>query len=105
MISRLPGYDEVVLAAPDGERLCNSLACARAGRVAVVVVTYGVLNDPDAGYHDRGALWRDCWAQSYWVCGTCWEQTYQVIVKYRPGLVVINTTGRPVAAESSGGRE
>jgi hypothetical protein len=53
-----PGYDEVVLTAPDGSRLCNSRGCAQAGRLAEMIVTYGVLNDPAAGYHHRRALWR-----------------------------------------------
>jgi len=49
-----PGHDQIVLTTPDGAVLCNSLACARAGRAAELIVTYGVLNDPGASYHDRG---------------------------------------------------
>ena len=40
-----PGHDEVVLTAPGGSSLCNSRACAQAGRLAEVIVTYGVLNE------------------------------------------------------------
>jgi hypothetical protein len=97
-----PGHDEVILATPDSPRPCNSLGCAQAGRLAEVIVTYGVLNDPGAGYHDRGALWRECWGQSCPLCGTCWEQNRQVAAKYRPGLVVIDN--RPAAVPPTGGR-
>jgi hypothetical protein len=97
-----PGYDQVAVAAPGGGRLCSSLACARAGRAAVVIAGYGALSDPDAGSCDRAALWRECRGQSYPLCGACREQDRQVMVRYRPGLVGINATGRPVAAQSSG---
>jgi hypothetical protein len=53
-----PGCDEVVLTAPDGGRLCHSRVCADAGRLSEVIVTFGVLNDPFASCHSRGALWR-----------------------------------------------
>jgi len=99
-----PGYDEVVLTAPDGSRLCNSRACAEAGQRAEVIVTYGVLNDPAAGYHSRGALWRESWHQPIPMCATCWDSSRQVAVKYRPGLVVIDATGTAAAPQSSGGR-
>jgi hypothetical protein len=99
-----PGYDQVVVSCPDGARLCNSLGCARAGTLAEVIATYGVLNDPGASYHHRGALWRECWGQSYPLCGACWHSARQIAEKYRPGLLVIDATGRAVAAESSGGR-
>jgi hypothetical protein len=97
----VPGRDEIILTTPDGATLCNSLACARAGQAAQVIATYGTLNDPGAGYHDRSALWRDCWGQSCPLCGTCWEQNRQVAAKYRPGLVVIDN--RPAAAPPTGG--
>jgi hypothetical protein len=103
MSAAAPGRDEIILAPPDGATLCNSLGCARAGRAAQVVATFGIFNDPGSGYHDRGALWRECWGQSYPLCGACWEQTRQVAVKYRPGLVVIDTC--PAAAPPAvGGR-
>jgi hypothetical protein len=95
-----PGRDEIIVTAPDGDTLCNSLGCARAGRAAEVVATFGTLNDAGAGYHDRGALWREMWGHCYPLCGTCWEQTRQVAVKYRPGLVVIDAR----SAAASGGR-
>jgi len=100
----LPGYDQVVLTAPDTGRLCNSRGCADAGKLAEVIVTYGVLNDPGASLYARGALWRESWHKPLPMCGACWESSRQVAVKYRPGLVVIDTTGGPAAAESSGGR-
>jgi hypothetical protein len=99
-----PGYDEVVLTAPDGSRLCNSRACARAGTLAEVIVTYGVLNDPAAGYHAGGALWRGSWGVPVPMCAACWDSSRQVAVKYRPGLVVIEAIGAPAAPQTSGGR-
>jgi hypothetical protein len=102
MTAVAPGRDEIILATPDVATLCNSLGCARAGRAALVLARFGTFNDPGAGYHDRGALWRECWRQTYPLCGTCWEQTRQVAVKYRPGLVVIDT--RPATAPPTGGR-
>ena len=98
-----PGRDEIILTAPGSGVACASLGCARAGRLAEVVVTFGTLNDAGAGYHDRRGLWRECWGHCYPLCGACWEQTRQVAARYRPRLVVTGTTG-PGAAESSGGR-
>ena len=102
-----PGCDEVVLTAPDSAALCNSRACADAGRLAEIIVTFGVLNDPGAGYHHRGALWRESWHKPVPMCGTCWDSCRQVAVKYRPGLVVIDAAGdgpAPAAGQSAGGR-
>lgn len=92
MTAPSPGYDEVILTTPDSARLCNSLACARAGRAAEVIVTYGVLNDPAASYHARAALWRESWHKPVPMCGTCWDSSRQVAIKYRPGLVVCDLT-------------
>jgi hypothetical protein len=99
-----PCRDQVILTAADGVRMCNSLACARAGRAAEVVVTFGTLNDPGASYHSREALWRESWGMSYPMCAACWEHSRQVAIKYRPGLAVIDHTG-PAAAQTSGGRQ
>ena len=102
-----PGCDEVVLAAPDSGPLCNSLACARAGTLAEVMVTYGVLNDRDASLYARGALWRECWGRSYPLCGACWEHSRQVAAGYRPVRVIIDATQdgpAPAAPQPSGGR-
>jgi hypothetical protein len=104
---REPGRDQIVLTAPDSARLCNSLACARAGRAAEVIVTYGILNDPGASLYSRGASWREQWSQSYPLCGACWAQSRQVAVRYRPALVIIGTTQdgpAPAAPKPSGGR-
>jgi hypothetical protein len=87
-----PGYDEVILTTPDSARPCNSLACARAGRAAEVIVTYGVLNDPAASYHARAALWRESWHKPVSMCTDCWDSSRQVAIKYRPGLVVRDLT-------------
>jgi len=103
----VPGYDEVVLTAPDGAQVCNSLACARAGTLAEVIVTYGVLNDPGASIYARGALWRESWHTPVPMCGACWDSSRQVAAGYRPGLVVMDATRggpAPDAAQASGGR-
>ena len=101
MTASYPGHDEVILTTPGSPRPCNSLGCARAGRLAEVIVTYGVLNDPGAGYHDRGALWRESWHQPIPMCPNCWDSSRQVALKYRPGLVVIDA--RPAATPPAGG--
>jgi hypothetical protein len=98
----VPSRDEVILTTPDSPRPCNSLACARAGRLAEVIMTCGVLNDPGAGYHDRGALWRESWHQPIALCPACWDSSRQVALKYRPGLVIIDN--RAAAAPLTGGR-
>jgi hypothetical protein len=56
-----PGYDQIILTAPDSPRPCNSLACSRAGRLAEVIVTYGTLADPGASPHSASALWPESW--------------------------------------------
>ncbi len=99
-----PCYDEVVLTSPDSARLCNSRACAHDGTLAEIIVTYGVLNDPGASYHARGALWRECWGVPIPMCAACWDSSRQVAIKYRPRLVVIDATGAPAADQTSGGR-
>jgi hypothetical protein len=98
------GYDEVILTAPDAARLCNSRGCAEAGTLAEVIVTYGVLNDPAASYHSRGALWRESWGTPVPMCAACWDSSRQVAVRYRPGLVIIDAAGPRAAGQSSGGR-
>ena len=49
MSAVFPGRDEIILTAPGSGVLRNSLACARAGRAADVVATFGTLNDAGAG--------------------------------------------------------
>jgi hypothetical protein len=44
-----PGWDEIILTRPDGASLGHSLGCARAGRSAQVIATFGTLNDPGVG--------------------------------------------------------
>jgi hypothetical protein len=94
-----PGYDEVVLASPASSHRCNSRGCAVAGVLAEVIVTYGVLAGPGASPHDRAALWPESWGRSVPMCARCWEQTRQVAVKYRPGLVIRDHTGSPAGLQ------
>ena len=96
-----PGYDEIILSAPDGPRPCNSLACSRAGRLAEVIVTYGTLADPGAGPHSRSALWPESWGQSVPMCAGCWDNSRQVAVKYRPRLSIRDTTCSPATPQPS----
>jgi hypothetical protein len=102
----IPGGEEVILITADGARLCNSRACAQAGRAAGVIVTYGVLNDPGASLYARGALWRQSWHKPVPMCAACWDSSRQVAARYRPGLVVIDATrgGPAPAGQSAGGR-
>jgi len=88
VITARPGYDEIILTTPDSLRLCHSRACSRAGRLAQVIVSYGVLADPGASPHSRDALWPECWGGSYPMCAACWDDTRQVAVKYRPRLAI-----------------
>jgi len=102
-----PGHDQIVLTTPRPGLLCNSLACARAGRSAEVIATYGILNDSGASLYSCGALWRECWGRSYPLCGACWEHSRQVAIRYRPALVITGTTPdgpAPAAPQPSGGR-
>ena len=88
MITAYPGYDEIILTTPPSPRLCYSRACSRAGRLAQVIVSYGVLADPGASPHSRDALWPESWGGSYPMCAACWDDTRQVAVKYRPRLAI-----------------
>jgi hypothetical protein len=99
-----PGHDEVVLTAPDNARPCNSRACAQHGKLAEVIVTYGVLNDPGASYHARGALWRESWGVPVPMCTACWDSSRQVAMKYRPGLVIRDSTRSPLTPQPPMGR-
>jgi hypothetical protein len=102
-----PGYDEVVLTTPDAPGLCYSRGCADHGTLATLIVTYGVLSDPGASMHSRDSLWPTSWGTSVPMCAACWDLTRQVVVKYRPGLVVTDITRdspAPVAGQTSGSR-
>ena len=72
-----------------------------ADRAAEVIVTYGVLNDPGASLHSRGALWRESWGQSYPMCGACWNSSRQVAITYRPRLIVRDLTRQGPAPAAS----
>ncbi len=100
MTAMEPGHDAVVLTSPAGSPFCSSLACRRAGRLAEVIVTFGVLSDPGAGLCAREALWRESWGRSVPMCSACWESSRQVAIRYRPGLVVTGNTGSPVPQPS-----
>jgi hypothetical protein len=95
-----PGYDEIILTTPASPQPCNSLACASAGRLAEVIVTYGMLNDPGACLYARQALWRESWGKSVPMCAACWNDTRQVAMKYRPRMTICDLTrpGRAGAA-------
>jgi len=93
-----PGHDEIILTAPAGGQLCNSRACASAGRVAELVVTYGVLADRGGWAGDRRELWPDAWGRSVPMCTGCWEQTRALVIECRPGLVIRDLAGAPAAA-------
>jgi hypothetical protein len=99
-----PGYDEIILTTPDSPRLCNSRACSRAGRLAQVIVSYGVLNDPGTSPHSRDALWPESWGLSCPMCAACRDDTRQVAVKCRPRLVIRDTTRSPATPQPSRGR-
>jgi hypothetical protein len=90
-----PGHDEIILTAPVGGQLCNSRACVSAGRVAEVVVTYGVLADRGVWAGDRRALWPESWGRSVPMCAGCWEQTRALVIECRPGLVIRDIVGAP----------
>lgn len=99
-----PGVHEIVLTVPADGVLCNSLTCARQGKPAEVVVTFGRLS---GRWFDPGALWPECWGKSYPNCAGCWDRARRIAHKHRPGLVVRDC--RPPAppgppAEGRGGR-
>lgn len=92
-----PGYDEIIVTGPAGGQLCNSRACASAGRLAEVVVTYGVLAEPGAWAGDRSSLWPESWGRSVPMCTGCWEQARPLVIECRPGLVIRDFAGAPGA--------
>jgi hypothetical protein len=79
------GPDEVILtrlAAP--APLCNSRACASAGRAADLLVTYGSFGS----YLTRTQVWPELWGHTYPNCTPCWEQARAVLARARPALTV-----------------
>jgi hypothetical protein len=86
-----PGPDEIMVAAATGRTVCHARGHARIGVQAEVVVTLGNL-----GTHwQPGALWQDCWGQSYSMCGECWQATRQVAQGRRPALVITGIARDP----------
>lgn len=96
----IPDRDEIVLATSQGRHLCNSRTHRKAGRLAEVIVTFGVLADPGSPAHSRNALWPDTWHKSYPMCTECWQLTEEVAAGRRPGLSIRDTT-QPAPATSS----
>src|ERR1022692_23534 len=88
--SSLPGRDEVILSAPEAGSLCNSLACANAGRAADVIITFGTLADPDPDFdrHGKDALWASTSGRSYPMCAPCRDRTCEVLRPHRPHLAI-----------------
>lgn len=87
----VPGRDEIVLAVPQGRHLCNSRAHRKAGRLAEVIVTFGILADPGSYAHSNDALWPETWHKSYPMCAECWELTREVAAGRRRGLIIRDT--------------
>jgi hypothetical protein len=79
-----PGHDEIVVAPPAAEYLCNSREHARTGVVAEVVVTFGELGTR----WQKDALWQGNWGRSFALCRRCWGAIRVVAQERRPGLVV-----------------
>jgi hypothetical protein len=78
------GHDEIIVAAPDGRQVCNSLGHARIGVLAEVIVTFGELGTR----WQPGAVFQDCWGRSYPLCGECWQAAREVARARRPALVI-----------------
>ena len=86
-----PGYDEIIVAAPDGRQVCHSRGHVRLGVLAEAVVTFGELGtrwQPDA-------VFSDCWGRSYAMCGECFQAVREVAQARRPGLIITGTTTAP----------
>jgi hypothetical protein len=81
---RPPGHDEILVTAPPGRCLCNSLEHARLNCLADVVVTFGELGTA----WQRGALWQSNWGKAFAVCTGCWDAIREVAQARRPGLVI-----------------
>ena len=88
---RPPGYDEILLTAPPGRCLCNSLAHRRLGCLAEVIVTFGELGTA----WQTGALWQANWGKSFPMCSECWAAVRKVAQERRPGLVITDTAQQP----------
>jgi hypothetical protein len=87
-----PGRDEIVLTLPQGRHLCNSRTHRKAGRLAEVIVIFGILADLGSHARSRNALWPETWHKSYPMCSECWELTREVAVGRRLGLAIRDTT-------------
>lgn len=85
---RPPGHDEILLTAPPGRCLCNSLAHRRLDCLAEVIVTFGELGTA----WQTGALWQTNWGKSFPMCGQCWDAVRKVAQERRPGLVITDST-------------
>ncbi len=84
-----PGHDEITLATPHGQPLCNDRQHHNLGTLADVIITIGQFGTLDA---HRQALWPDCWGRSYPLCAACWQTTRQIAARTRPHLVIKDLT-------------
>jgi len=89
---QLPGRDEITLTTPRGRHLCNDRAHREAGRLAELIVTFGILADPGSDAFSPGALWIECWGHAYPLCAECWERTRQIAIARRPTLIIRDLT-------------
>lgn len=81
-----PGENTIVVTAPVGRYLCNSLNHYLAGTPADVLVTFGTLG------HGLDQLWRECTGRTYALCDACWERTRKIAELYCPVLVITDST-------------
>lgn len=96
MNATLPGRDEITLSTPRGQHLCHSRTHREAGRLAEMIVTFGILADPGSDAFSADSLWAECWGHSYPMCADCWELTHHVAAGRRPALIIRDHTGSPV---------
>jgi hypothetical protein len=79
-----PGPDEVIVSVPPARHLCNDRGHRNTGRLADVLVTFGVF-----GSHlRRDAFWPEVWGRTYPLCDMCWTQTLAVLQQTRPRLAI-----------------
>jgi hypothetical protein len=83
-----PGHDQIIVTGTDGRQVCNSRGHARLGVLAEVVVAFGELGTR----WQPGAVFQDCWGQSYALCQECWQAAREVAQARRPALTITSTT-------------
>ena len=95
MSIQFPGRDEITLSTPRAQHLCNNRAHRQAGRLAALIVTFGILADPSSDAFSPDALWIECWGHAYPLCAECWDNTRRIATSRRPALVIRDLTSRP----------